>query len=257
MRAIYRGAISWGLVNIPCKLYGATEEHDVKAHQLHGADGGRIRMKRFCEDCGEMVEYADIAKGYDHDGETVILTEDDLSTLPAERDRTIEVLEFVPAESLDPLMADKPYFLGPDKGADKAYALLAATLGRVDRVALVRFALRGRTRLAALRVLPKEGVLVAQTLRWPDEIRRPDWITVKDVQITPAELDMAEQLVESLSNQFNPDRYVDNYQRDLRELIAAKAEGRELPEVEKEVTEDVSDLLAQLEKSIARKKVAK
>ena len=254
MRSIHKGTVSFGLVSVPVKLYGATEEHDAVSHQVHNKDGGRIRYKRTCEDCGEVVEYKDIAKQYEHGDQAVILTDDDLATLPAEQDRTIEVLEFVPTGSLDEMLPEKPYYLSPEKGADKAYALLAATLDRIDRTALVRFAMRGKTRLAALRTLHKEQVLVLHTLRWPDEIRRHDWITVKDVEIKPAELNMADRLVGSMSNEFNPDRYRDTYQEELQALITAKAEGGELPVVEKEEEpEDVSDLLAALEASIAKK----
>lgn len=253
MRSIWKGSVSFGLVNVPIKLYGATEEHDQVCHQVHAADGGRIRYKRVCEECGEPVEYGDIAKAYEYGAQEVVLTADDLATLPSEQDRVIEVLEFVPAGSLDPLLYEKPYFLGPEKGADKAYTLLARTLGHVDRVALVKFAMRGKTRLAALTVLPKEGVMVAHTLRWPDEVRHASEIKVKDVEIKPRELELAETLVESMANEFNPDRYHDAYQEELRELVAAKAEGEELPEAAPKATEEVSDLLAALEASIEGK----
>lgn len=255
MRSIWKGHVSFGLVNVPVKLYGATEEHDAACHQVHDKDNGRIRYKRVCEGCGEAVEFANIAKAYEHGEESVILSDDDLKTLPSEQDRTIEVLEFVPAGSLDPMLYEKSYFLGPD-GSDKAYALLAGTLERVQRVALVQFAMRGKARLAALTVLPKEGVLVAHTLRWPDEIREASAIKVKEVEIKPIELDVAVRVVESMANEFNPDRYRDVYQEELRELIAAKANGEALPSVvaKEEETDDVSDLLAKLEASIKGKK---
>lgn len=251
MRSIWKGSVSFGLVNVPVKLYGATEEHDIVAHQVHSADGGRIRYAKICEGCGEKVHAADIAKQYEHEEHTVILTEDELAEVAAETDRTIEVLEFVPAEDLDTMLFDKPYYLAPEKGADKAYLLLATTLARTERVALVQFAMRGKTRLAALRVVGKENVIVAQTLRWPDEIRTPDWITVKDVKMTDDELDMAEQLVDTLANEFNADRYRDTAQEELRDLIASKA-GDPLPEAEG--AEEVSDLLEKLKASAAAKK---
>lgn len=256
MRSIYKGSISFGLVHVPVKMYGATEEHDAVCHQIHAADGGRIRYKKVCETCSEGVEFADIAKAYEYGKEDpVILTDADLKTLPSEQDRTIEVLEFVPAESLNPMLYEKSYFLGPEKGADKPYVLLAETLARVQRVALVQFAMRGKTRLAALTVLPKGGVLVAHTLRWPDEIRHPEF-AIQEVEIKPLELDLAEQIVESMANEFNPDRYRDTYQVELQELIAAKATGQALPSVaaEQQEADDVSDLLAKLEASIKGKK---
>jgi DNA end-binding protein Ku len=253
MRAIWTGFVSFGLVNVPVKLYGATEDHDVKAHQVHAEDGGRIRYKKVCEDCGEVVEQRDIAKCYEHEGAAVILTDDELTALPEADNRAIEVLEFIPATDLDPMLFDKSYFLGPQKGTDKAYALLAAALGNTERVALARFAMRGKTRMVALRILPKEGVIVAHTLLWPDEIRHADFAI--DAEVKPAELAMAEKLVESMANEYNPDRYRDTYQEELRELIAAKAEGAPVtPRSNRTVgTEDVSDLLAQLEASLKGK----
>lgn len=250
MRSIWKGNVSFGLVNVPVKLYGATEEHDVDCHQVHKADGARIRYKRVCEDCGVAVETADIAKQYEHDGHTVILTEDELGNLPSASDRTIEVLEFVPAGSLDTMLYEKSYFLGPDK-SDKAYTLLATALADSKRVALVRFAMRDKTRLGALSVLPKEGVLVVNTLRWADEIRNAADVTIAKVEVKPEELEMAGKLIASMENEYNADRYRDTYQAELRELITAKATGGELPALEAKATEDVGDLLAALEASIA------
>src|SRR5215470_13386617 len=170
MRSIWKGSIAFGLVNVPVKVYSATEDHDVKFHQVHAKDNGRIRYKRVCEVCGEVVEFRDIAKAYESDdGQTVIITDDDISTLPEERSREIDVLEFVPAADLDPLMYDKSYFLEPDGKSTKSYTLLAKTLMDTDRVAIVNFALRNKTRLAALRVqdFSKRDVMVIQTLLCP------------------------------------------------------------------------------------------
>ena len=178
MRSIWKGSIAFGLVNVPVKVYSATEDHDVKFHQVHAKDNGRIRYKRVCEVCGEVVEYRDIAKAYESDdGQTVIITDDDIATLPEERSREIEVLEFVPASDIDPMMYDKSYFLEPEGKSSKSYVLLAKTLMETDRVAIVHFALRNKTRLAALRVQDfcKRDVMVIQTLLWPDEIRDPDF----------------------------------------------------------------------------------
>ena len=250
MRSIYKGTISWGLVNVPVKLYGAIEDHDVKAHQVHAGDGGKIRYKRVCEDCGELVEYADIAKAYDYGDEKVILTTDDLQSIAEEANRIIDVLEFVPERDIDPLMWEKPYFLAPDE-SDKAYKLLAETLANVERVAMVKFSMRGKTRLAALRVTGKENVIVAHTLLWPDEVRDHNFFTLKDVKITDTEMNLAEQLVDSLANEFNADRYRDEYQEQLRELIEAKANGEEItPAEERKAEAEVLDLLAQLQASV-------
>ena len=253
MRSIWKGSISFGLVNVPVKLYGATEEHDIPSHQVHAADSGRIKYRRVCEDCGEVVDFGDIAKSYQHEDHDVVVTKADIATITEEQNKTIDVLEFVPAGDIDPMMLDKPYFLGPEKGAGKAYALFARVLTQTDRVAIVQFAMRSRTRLAALRVLPKEGVIVAHTLRWPDEVRTPGF-PVEDVPVKEAELEMAEKLVETMVNEFNPDRYRDSYREQLQELIATKAGGGVIAAEAETVGEaDISDMLAKLEASIANK----
>jgi DNA end-binding protein Ku len=262
VRAIWKGSISFGLVNIPVKVYSATEDHDIKFHQVHAKDNGRIRYKRVCEVCGEVVEFRDVARAYESDdGQTVVITDDDIATLPEERSREIEVLEFVPAGELDPMMYDRSYFLEPDGNSSKSYVLLAKTLTETDRVAIVHFALRNKTRLAALRVkdFSKRKVMVIHTLLWPDEIRDPDFPSLdKKVDIKPAELTMAGQVVESMAGDFNPDRYHDDYQDQLHELIEAKLQGGQAFTVEEQPTgldenEDVSDLLAKLEASVRKR----
>jgi DNA end-binding protein Ku len=263
MRSIWKGSLSFGLVNVPVKVYSATEDHDVKFHQVHAKDHGRIRYKRVCEVCGEVVDYRDIARAYESDtGQTVIITDEDLATLPEEKSREIEVLEFVPASEIDPLMYDRSYYLEPDSKSTKSYVLLAKTLANTERVAIVHFALRNKTRLAALRVkdFSKRDVMVIHTLLWPDEIRDPDFpVLDKDVDIKPAELKMAEQVVDSMADDFNPDQFRDDYQEQLHELIEAKLEGGEaFPTEEKpaelDVTDDVSDLLAKLEASVRKRR---
>ncbi|MCF6388343.1 Ku protein [Mycobacterium sp. MBM] len=259
MRSIWKGSVSFGLVNVPVKVYSATEDHDIKFHQVHAEDHGRIRYKRTCEVCGEVVEYRDIARAYESDdGQTVIITDEDIATLPEERSREIDVVEFVPADQLDPMMYDKSYFLEPDSKSTKSYVLLAKTLAETDRVAIVHFALRNKTRLAALRVkdFSKRDVMVVHTLLWPDEIRDPDFPSLdKEVEIKPAELKMAGQVVESMTDDFKPDQFRDTYQEQLHELVQAKLEGGEAFTVEEQPTEldeteDVSDLLAKLEASV-------
>ena len=263
MRSIWKGSLSFGLVNVPVKVYSAIEDHDVKFHQVHAKDNGRIRYKRVCEVCGEVVDYRDIARAYESDnGQTVIITDEDLATLPEEKSREIEVLEFVPASEIDPLMYDRSYYLEPDSKSTKSYVLLAKTLATTDRVAIVHFALRNKTRLAALRVkdFSKRDVMVIHTLLWPDEIRDPDFPSLDaKVEIKPAELKMAEQVVDSMADDFNPDQFRDDYQEQLHELIEAKLEGgeafptEELPK-ELDVTDDVSDLLAKLEASVRNRR---
>jgi DNA end-binding protein Ku len=263
MRSIWKGSIAFGLVNVPVKVYSATEDHDLKFHQVHAKDNGRIRYKRVCEVCGEVVEYRDIAKAYESDdGQTVVITDDDIATLPEERSHEIEVVQFVPASEIDPLMYDRSYFLEPDGKSSKSYVLLAKTLADTDRVAIVHFALRNKTRLAALRVkdFSKRDVMIVHTLLWPDEIRDPDFpVLDKEVEIKPAELKMASQVVESMADDFHPEQFRDTYQEQLLELVQAKLEGGEAFTTEEQPaeldeTEDVSDLLAKLEASVKRRR---
>src|ERR687893_7443 len=174
MRAIWKGAVSFGLVSIAVKLYSATEEKDIRFHQVHRSDGGRIRYKRTCSVCGEEVTYDDIAKGYDiGGGEMVILTDEDFAELPLSTSHAIDVLEFVPAEQVDPIMFNKAYYLEPEGTATKPYVLLRDALTDSERVAIVKVALRQREQLATLRV--REGLLVLNTMLWPDEVRVPDF----------------------------------------------------------------------------------
>ncbi|CAN5264006.1 Ku protein [soil metagenome] len=265
MRSIWKGSIAFGLVNVPVKVYSATEDHDIRFHQVHAKDNGRIRYKRVCEVCGEVVEYRDIAKAFESDdGQTVVITDEDIASLPEERSREIEVLEFVPASQVDPILYDRSYFLEPDSKSSKSYVLLAKTLLETDRVAIVHFALRNKTRLAALRVkdFSKREVMVIHTLLWPDEIRDPDFpVLDTKVEIKPAELKMAGQVVDSMADDFNPDLFHDDYQDQLKELVAAKLEGGEAFTVEEtptelDETEDVSDLLAKLEASVKKRQAS-
>ena len=258
MRSIWKGSVAFGLVNVPVKVYSATEERDIRFHQVHETDGGRIRYKRVCELDGKTVEFADIAKAYEaEDGRTVILTDDDFSQLPANSSREIEVSSFVPADQIDPLLFDKSYYLEPASTSTKAYVLLCRTLEQTDRIAIVNFALRQKTRLAALRV--RDDVLVIQTLLWPDEVRAAEFPSLdEDVTIKPAELKMAGMLVESFAGDFQPEDYTDEYRVELEQLIEAKLEGGEaFPAQEpKEEGEDaeVVDLLAALQRSVERHK---
>ncbi len=223
MRSIWKGAITFGLVNVPVKVYSATEDHDVALHQVHAADGGRIRYKRTCELDGEVVEYADIAKAYDDGDKTVILTEDDIALLPAEKSREIDVVEFVPSDQVDPIMFEKSYYLEPDSKSLKAYALLRRTLEETDRTAIVQFALRQKTRLGALRV--RGDVLMLQALLWEDEVREARFPSLDEkVSITAKELEMSEALVKSFEADFEPGKFTDDYQDQLKELIEAKLE---------------------------------
>ncbi|RWZ52603.1 Ku protein [Labedella phragmitis] len=223
MRSIWKGSITFGLVNVPVKLYSATEDHDVSLHQVHDEDGGRIRYERHCEICGEKVAYEHIDKAYDDGEHTVILTKHDISSLPEERSKEIDVVEFVPTDQIDPLMFDRSYYLEPDSKSTKSYVLLRRTLEATERTAIVQFALRSKTRLAALRV--RDDVLVLQTLLWDDEVREAAFPSLDaDVRIQKRELDMAGQLVASFESDFDPSKFTDEYQQQLRTLIQAKIE---------------------------------
>ena len=223
MRALWKGAITFGLVNVPIKLYPATEDHDISLHQVHDADGGRIRYQRRCEVCGKVVEYAHIDKAYAEGKTTVVLTDEDLKSLPEERSRAIEVVEFVPSEQVDEIRFDRSYFLEPEEPATKAYALLRRALEETDRTAIVQFSLRQKTRLGALRSRGK--VLMLQSLLWDDEVREADFPNLKDdVRVSPQELKMASSLIDNMSADFTPDKFSDEYQDQLRQLIAAKLE---------------------------------
>ena len=260
MRSIWKGAISFGLVNVPVKVYSATQSHDVSLHQVHGEDGGRIRYQRKCEICDEVVAYDDIQKAYDDGDRTVVLTPDDLAALPAERSHEIEVIEFVPADQVDVLRMDKSYFLEPDPKSLKPYSLLRQALEDTDRTAIVRFALRQRTHLAAMRV--RGDVLMLQTLLWDDEVRTPDFGVLEEkVTVTQKESDMAAQLVESLSGDFDSSEFTDDYQEQLRQLVDAKLEQGDTLDTEAtfgggtETEEaEVIDLMEALRRSIDKRK---
>ncbi len=256
MRSIWKGSVSFGLVNIPVKLYSATSDHDVRFHQVHRADGGRIRYKRTCEACGSEVTYADIAKGYEsEDGRLVMLTTEDLDALPVASGHEIDVMEFVPAEQVDAMLMDKSYYLEPEGKAAKPYALLREALAGTDRMAVVKVALRQRETLAVLRV--RDRVIVLQTLLWPDEIRGADFgVLDEDIELRSQEVTMAESLVESLASDFEPEQYEDDYKIAMGRLIDAKLEGEDAhellaPETDEGAEEaDVVDLVAALRKSV-------
>ena len=263
MRAIWKGAVAFGLVNVPVKLYSATGEHSVPLHQVHKEDGGRIRYKKVCSVDGEEVPYADIAKGYEtDDGRMVVLTDADLDELPLATEREIAVEEFVPAEQVDPIMLGKTYYLEPEKTAAKPYALLREALKTTDRMAVVKVALRQRESMAVLRV--RDDVICLQTLLWPDEVRDADFpILEADVQVRPQELQMAASLVESLAADFDPSAFEDRYQAALEALIEAKVTSGSTVKVATAEEDDadsggeVVDLLSALQRSVEKARGAR
>ena len=228
MRSMWKGAVSFGLVMIPVKLYTATETKDIAFRQVHREDGGRIRFRRFCTVDDQEVPYEDIAKGYElPDGEIVILTEEDMAELPLPTTKSIEVVQFCPEEQLDPILFNRSYFLEPEAVGARAYSLLREALEQSGKIAIAKVALRQRESLAILRA--RDGVLVLETLLWPDEVRVPDFAFLDDtIDVRPQELRMAESLIESMTLDFDPDEYHDSYREALQELVTAKVEGREV-----------------------------
>ncbi|MEU7692043.1 Ku protein [Microbispora hainanensis] len=251
MRSIWKGAISFGLVTIPVKLYSATEQKDVTFHQVHRKDGGRIKYKRICSIDGEEVPYSDIAKGYElATGEIVVLTDEDFAGLPLTTSRRIDVLQFTPADQIDPIYFAKSYYLEPDAQGAKPYVLLRDALERSGQVAVVKVALRQRESLAALRV--RDGVFVLETMLWPDEIREADFpFLEEDIDVRPQELKMAESLIETMVADFDPTQYTDAYREALQEVIEAKVAGKEVVAPETPAEEGPAvDLMAALRASV-------
>jgi len=250
MRSIWKGAISFGLVTIPVKLYSATEQRDVSFHQVHREDGGRIKYKRVCTVDGEEVPYSDIAKGYElPSGEMVILTDEDFAELPLSSSRRIDVLQFVEQEEVDPIYFAKSYYLEPDAQGAKPYVLLRDALENSGQVAVVKVALRQRESLATLRV--RNGVFVLETMLWPDEVRTPDFPFLdEDIEVRKQELSMATSLIESMEGEFDPSEFKDAYREALQAVIDAKVEGREVTRPEEVEEEPAADLLSALRASV-------
>jgi DNA end-binding protein Ku len=257
MRAIWKGAVSFGLVSVPVKLYSATESHDVAFRQVHESDGGRIKYQRVCSIDGEEVPYSEIAKGYEtEDGEMVILTDDDMASMPSTSSREIAVEKFVPSDQIDPMLFEKSYYLEPEKTGAKPYALLRQALLEADRMAVVTVALRQRTSVAVLRV--RDDVIVLQTMMWPDEIRTPDF-SVETGEVKDSEVKMATMLVETLAGDFDASDYEDDYADAVKEVVKAKIEGGEIKRTPTSTKTggEVVDLLAALQRSVAAAKTAR
>ncbi|GGA74763.1 non-homologous end joining protein Ku [Pseudoclavibacter endophyticus] len=250
-------------MNVPVKLYSATQDHDLSLHQVHDKDGGRIRYQRRCEVCGEVVEYEDIVKAHVDDDETVVLTKDELDSLPQERSREISVVEFVPSEQVDPILFDRSYYLEPTGKSPKAYVLLRRTLEETDRTAIVQFALRQKTRLAALRV--RGDVLLVQTLLWDDEVREADFPALDEsVRVTKKELELSSKLVDTYAGDFDLSAFRDEYQEELRALVEAKREQGDALDTEEtfgapdeDEGAEVIDLMAALRQSVEKSRSSK
>ena len=236
MHSMWKGSISFGLVMIPVKLYAATEQKDIAFRQVHRTDGGRIRFRRICSIDGEEVPYEQVAKGYElPSGEMIVLTDEDMADLPLPTTRSIEVLHFMPADQLDPILLSRSYYVEPEAAGSRAYVLLRDSLERSGKIALAMVALRQRESLATLR--SREGVLVLETLLWPDEVRNPAFgFLDEDIEVRSQELKMAGSLIDSMTVDFDPDEYHDRYREALQEVVNAKAEGREVIQPEEAET---------------------
>ena len=257
-RAIWNGSVSFGLVNIPVKLYGATEDKDISFHQVHAADGGRVRYQRVCEKCGEVVQWADLAKGYEAtDGRSVTLTDEDLADLPVPSMKAVDVVQFVPEHEIDESFLQKAYFLEATGTGQKPYVLLREALQRQQKVAIVKVTLRNRESLAMIR--PKGDVLVMHTMFWPDELRDGSFAApASEITVSDAEVEMANLLIAQLEGSFEPGNYADSYREAVTALVEAKLAGVAPPEAgdTSAPTGEVIDLMATLRASVeaARKR---
>jgi DNA end-binding protein Ku len=258
-RAIWSGAISFGLVNIPVKLFSAVSRKTVRFHQLDREDNQRIQQKRVNPRTGEEVPYENLVKGYEIGPDRyVVITPEELDGLAPEKTRTIDIEDFVDLEEIDPIFYDHPYYLVPDAGAEKAYKLLLDAMREANKVAIARVVIRSKENLVAIR--PREDVLTMETLLFGDEVIQPDKLDglpeAKDQKKTSKrELEMAQQLIDSLSSEFDPDRYRDEYRDRVLDMIERKSQGEEIVvEAPAEEPQKVPDLMAALEASIAQSK---
>ena len=253
-RAMWKGAISFGLVTIPVSVYPATEEKTLRFNQLHDEDGGRIRMKRTCSVDGEEVGYEHIVKGYEYEKDRyVILTDDDFEAVPVESSRAIDIQQFVDLEEIDPMMYKKSYYLVPEETGAKAYALLREALNRSGKVGVAKVSFRDKEHLAALRF--RDEAFVLETMYWPDEIREADFGGVDvSAKVRPNELEMAQTLIDNLTADWDPAEFKDEYREAMLRIVEAKINGEEIEVVEAEPTAKVVDLMEALKASVAAAK---
>jgi DNA end-binding protein Ku len=253
-RAMWKGAISFGLVTIPVSVYPATEEKTLRFNQLHDEDGGRIRMKRVCSIDGEEVGYEHIVKGYEYEKDRyVILTDEDFEAIPVESSRAIDIQQFVELEEIDPMQYKKSYYLVPEETGAKAYALLREALNRSGKVGIAKVSFRDKEHLAALRF--RDDAFVLETMYWPDEIREADFGGVDvSAKVRPNELEMAQTLIDNLTADWDPTEFKDDYREALLRIVEAKINGEEIEVVEAEPTAKVVDLMEALKASVAAAK---
>ena len=253
-RAMWKGAISFGLVTIPVAVYPATEEKTLRFNQLHDEDGGRIRYKRVCEKDGEEVTFEHIVKGYEVEKDRyVVLTDDDFDAVPVESSRAIDIVQFVEIDEIDPILFKKSYYLVPEETGAKAYALLREAMREDDRVGIAKVSFRDREHIAALRF--KDDAFVLETMFWPDEVRQADFGGVDvSTDVRDQELTMARQLIDSLTGEWAPQQFHDAYRDALLQIVEAKLNGQEIEVVEPEQAATVVDLMEALQASVAAAK---
>jgi DNA end-binding protein Ku len=253
-RSMWKGAISFGLVTIPVAVYPVTEEKSLKFNQLHDEDGGRIRYKRVCEKDGEEVGFEHIVKGFELEKDRyVVLTDEDFEAVPVESSRAIDIQQFVDLDEIDPVMFKKSYYLVPDQTGAKAYSLLREAMSQDGRVGIAKVSFRDKEHLAALRF--KDDAFVLETMYWPDEIREADFGGVEvHTKVRGQELEMARQLIDSLTGEWNPQEFTDEYREGLLKIVEAKLNGQEIEVVEAEPTAKVVDLMEALKASVAAAK---
>ena len=255
-RAMWKGAISFGLVTIPVAVFPATEEKSLKFNQLHDEDSGRIRYKRVCEIDGQEVTFEHIVKGFEYEkGHYAVLTDEDLEKVPLESSRSIDIQQFVELEEIDPILYKKSYYLVPDETGAKAYALLRTALSEESKVGIAKVSFRDKEHLAALRF--DGDVFVLETMYWPDEIRAAEFETVHpDAKVRPQEVEMAKALIDNLTEPWNPAAYKDEYREALLEVVEKKIAGEEIEVVPEAAPARVVDLMDALKASVeaAKKK---
>ncbi len=257
MRSMWNGAITFGLISIPVRLYTSVEEKSLRFHQLHATDNGRIRYKRVCSACGEEVAYDEIVKGYEYEKDRfVVFSEEELDRLPADVIRAIDIVNFVPLSEIDPIYFQRSYYVAPEPTGLRAYRLLEQALAASGRVAVAKITLREKEHLATMRI--REGVFVLETMYWPDEIRLPEFeVLTKSVEIRTQELAMAGSLIELLADHFDPTQFVDTYRERLEEAARAKMEGLEIavaPGEPAQIVDLMEALRASVEATKAKRK---
>ncbi|HJV04835.1 MAG TPA: Ku protein [Actinomycetota bacterium] len=256
MKTMWKGAISFGLVSIPVRVYTATEEKTLRFNQLHEKDHGRIRYKRVCSKDGEEVPFDEIVKGYEYEKDHyVVLTDEELDSVPVESSRAIDIEQFVDISEIDPVYFKKSYYLAPEETGVKAYTLLKEALREGAKVGIAKVSFRDKEHLAAIRLM--DEVVVLDTMYWPDEIRAAEFEELdQDVKIRPQEVQMAESLIENLTDEWDPTRYRDEYREALLEIVEKKVAGEEIEIVEPPEETKVVDLMEALKASVEQTKKA-